>query len=163
MNQKTHKITVGVLVLGCSVAVAEPAQIIVFERDLETSGEEISANFGVNRELGRAWIDVQIESMTPADDEPLRLVISRPIEGLSYDSDRKQVLYRVGGETIVCAEDASILWRTYLKSTGRCQLRTVSERRKADDGFMIRDRIMARVVFETQTPMAVEHAAALKK
>jgi len=156
-------ITIGVLALGCSVAVAEPAQIIVFEPDLELRGEEISANFSVNRELGRAWIDVQIESMTPIDDEPLRRVISRPIDGLSYDSARKQVLYRVGGETIVCAEDATILWRTYLKSTGQCPLRTVSERRKVDDGFSIRDRIMAKVVFEAQPTMASEHAAAMRK
>ncbi len=78
-------------------------------------------------------------------------MISKKVDGLYYDPARKQVLYRTATETIVCAEDASFLWRTYLKSTGQCVLMPRSEQRKMDDGFRIREQTVAKVVLETQS------------
>src|SRR5262249_8383348 len=78
-------------------------------------------------------------------------VIPKAIEGLHYDQARKQVLYRTGTEDIVCAEDATFLWSTYLKPTGRCLLTSLSEQRKMDDGFRIREQTVAEVVFQPQT------------
>ena len=137
------------------VGVADAAQVNVFEAPLNNWSQQVSANFAVNRELGRAWIDVQLQTSTPGDEGPSEPeVISKAVEGLYYDSARKQILYRNAGETIVCAQDATFLWRTYLKSTGECLLTPRTEHRKMDDGFKISDRTVAKVIFEAQTSSA---------
>src|SRR5215471_3752310 len=139
---------VGALVgIAGFIGVANAEQVIVYEA-VGGSSQLVSASFAVNRELGRAWVDVQIQStdfyvegLPPVD------VIMRRVDGLYYDSARKQVLYQTGAETIVCAEDATFLWSTHLKTTGRCQLTSSTERRKIDDGFDVREQTVARVVF----------------
>ena len=144
--------------------VANAAQVIVFEAPQDIWRQEVSAEFAANRELGRAWVDVQLESTNSGGEEsPEREVISRAVEGLYYDPARKQVLYRTATEAIVCAEDASFFWTTYLKSTGRCLLTPLSEQRKEDDGFKIRERTVTKVVFEAQTSSTAQRAAASKK
>jgi len=138
---------------------ADATQIIVFEAPFDNWNQGISAGFAANRELGRAWIDVQVETKSFGEDPLPREVISKAVEGLYYDKDRKQVLYRTATETIVCAEDATFLWRTYLKSTGQCLLTPGTEQRKIDDGFNIRERTFAKVVFDTQTSTSSQQAA----
>ena|SRR5262245_571386 len=150
---------VGALVgIAGFIGVANAEQVIVYEA-VGGSSQLVSASFAVNRELGRAWVDVQIQStdfyvegLPPVD------VIMRRVDGLYYDSARKQVLYQTGAETIVCAEDATFLWSTHLKTTGRCQLTSSTERRKIDDGFDVREQTVARVVFDVQATGA-QHAA----
>jgi hypothetical protein len=146
------------LVVSC-VGVADAAPVIVFEAPQDNWNQKVSADFAVNRELGRAWVDVQVET-NPIGDEPIdREVISKAVEGLYYDSARKQVLYRAASGTIVCAEDATFFWRAYLKSTGQCLLTPGTEQRKVDDGFRIRERTMAKVVFEAQSLTTSQHAS----
>jgi hypothetical protein len=111
--------------------------------------EEVSADFAVNRELGRAWIDVQLEHPAAGEGLPERDVISKSVEGLYYDAARKQVLYRTVSGPLVCAEDAKFLWTSYLKSTGQCRLTATSETRKEDDGFNMRDRTIGKVTLES--------------
>jgi hypothetical protein len=160
MKLPRNKLTMCTLVVASFVRVADAAQITVFEGPLENRNQEVSADFAVNRELGRAWIDVYVESPTVGEEPPQREVISKLVEGLHYDAARKQVLYRTATETIVCAEDATFLWSTKLKSTGECRLTPVSEQRKVDDGFKIGERTVAKVVFEAQTPIASRRPAA---
>src|SRR5262249_36745098 len=76
--------------------------------------------------------------------------------GLYYDSARKQVLYRTASEPIVCAEDATFLWTTHLKSTGQCLLKPRTEQRKVDDGFNVREQAVAQVFLEVQHASASE-------
>jgi hypothetical protein len=133
-----------------SAGVANAKQLIVFEAPVDGWRKEVSADFAVNRELGRAWIDVQLESTDPGEESPSQQVISKTVEGVYYDPARKQVLYRTATESIVCAEDATFLWRTYLKPTGRCQLTPLYERRNVDDGFRIRGQTLAKVAFEAK-------------
>jgi hypothetical protein len=148
MNSLRNKLSMCALVVVSSIGVADAASVTVFEAPLDTSNQKILAGFAVNRELGRAWIDVQVEWPSPGEAAPYGEVISKKVEGLYYDSARKQVLYRTATGPIVCAEDATILWSTYLKSTGQCQLTPVSEQRKVDDGFEIRERTVAKVLFD---------------
>jgi hypothetical protein len=100
MKSLRNELAMGALVVVSFVGVADAAQIIVFEAPLNNWNQQVSADFAANRELGRAWIDVQVI------------------------------------ETIVCAEDASFLWRTYLKSTGRCLLVPGFEQREMDDSAL---------------------------
>jgi hypothetical protein len=161
MKSFKNSVTIGALVIGSFVGVANAAQLTVFEQPLNNWNEEVSADFAANRELGRAWIEVGLTTPSLGEEGPTREVISKAVEGLYYDSARKQVLYRSGAETIVCAEDASFLWSTYLKSTGQCLLIPRTEQRKLDDGFNTRERSVAKVVFEPLTSPASQHAAAM--
>ncbi len=142
------------------IGVANAEQVIVYEA-VGGSSQLVSVSFAVNRELGRAWVDVQVQSggssSEPAFDPP----IEKQVDGLYYDSARKQVLYRTATGPIVCAEDATALWATYLKSTGNCRLIPITEQRKIDDGFDVREQTVARVVFDVQATGA-QHAATLR-
>jgi hypothetical protein len=142
------------------VGVADAAQVIVFEAPIDNWNQRISAGFAANRELGRAWVDIAVETSPGGEEPPQSQVISKAVEGLYYDSARKQVLYRAAGETVVCAEDFTFLWSTSLRSTGQCLLIPRTEQRKTDDGFNIREQTVAKVVFEAQAPAASAHAAA---
>jgi hypothetical protein len=155
MKSFRNKLTMCALLVVSCVGVADAAQVTVFEAPLDSLTEGVSAQFAANRELGRAWIDVSLVSRPMGSEEvPAGGAISEALDGLYYDSGRKQVVYRTATGTIVCAEDASFLWSTYLKSTGQCQLTPTYEQQKVDDGFGIRERTMAKVVFKAQTSSA---------
>ena len=148
MKLLRNKLAVSTFVIASFAGAANAAQIVVFERPLEPWDQGISAGFAVNRELGRAWIDVQLDPTNIGEEPPAPVVISKRIEGLYYDSARKQVLYRTATGPVVCAEDAKFLWSTYLKSTGQCSLTSASERRKVDDGFNVSEQTVGKVVLE---------------
>jgi len=161
MKSSQSKLVAVLVAVGAFIGVANAEQVIVYEAPLDDSIRVTSAGFAVNRKLGRAWVEVGVQSRAsgsePAFDPPIR----RRIDGLYYDSARKQVLYRTAGtEPIICAEDATTLWETYLKSTGNCRLTPSTEHHQVDDGFDIHEETFAKVVFDAQTSSAPQHAAA---
>ncbi len=127
---------------GAAGAVSET----VLERPL--NHETLTAHFDVNRELGRAWVDVMIEPSDYPSREPI--VVRRMIDGLSYDGTRKAVIYQKGKQNIVCAKDSSFLGMTSLNITGQCMLLTSSGTRRVDDGFTAKDEEVGKVVFEVR-------------
>lgn len=145
-----NKLTMCAFVIGSVGGVADAAQITVFETSPNDEAGDFGADFGVNRELGRAWIDVVFTINSPGSEPSAQGVSPKAMEGLYYDRALKQVLYRSGKEQIVCAEDATFLWATHLKTTGLCQLSLLSEKRKTDDGFNIREQIVTKVLFDAQ-------------
>ena len=151
-----NKFTMGAWVFVSIVGVADAAQIVVFEEPINDWNQTVSAEFAVNRKLGRAWIDVKVTMERYTEEPPTEEMFMKMVEGLYYDSARKQVLYRTASEPIVCAEDATYLWTTYLKSTGQCLLKPRTEQRKVDDGFNLRDQAVAQVLFEVQHATASE-------
>ncbi len=110
----------GALCLPAAQAAKGPISKTIFERELQD--EELSAHFDVNRDLGRAWIDVQLTRYSEGDEAPYPTVFNEEVDGLSYDQASKQVIYRNGKTRVVCAEDSSFLWTTSLKETGQCRL-----------------------------------------
>jgi hypothetical protein len=93
----------------------------------------VSAYFGVNRNLGRAWVEV---ASTPWIDNPQREVVARKmIKGLYYDPDRKAIIYQRKGQETVCATDWNSLLTTALKTTGNCDLKVSMKQRNVDDGY----------------------------
>jgi hypothetical protein len=162
MKSFRNRVTTAALVMFSFVGVANATQVIVFEQPLNPN-EEVSADFAANRELGRAWVEVALRARSLGEEGPTQEIVSKAVDGLYYDSARKQVLYRTGTETIVCAEDATFLWNTYLKSTGQCLLTPRTEQRELDDGFNTSQRSVAKVVFEPLTSPATQHAAATKR
>ncbi len=127
------------------LAAAATASQTVFEKPLHN--ESLAAHFDINRQLGRAWIDVELISNTPSE-IPDSHVVPEALSGLYYDPVRRQVIYQTGTSGIVCAEDSSFLGTTSLKETGQCQLRVSDETRRVDDGFNGREETVGSVVFE---------------
>jgi hypothetical protein len=161
MKSLKHAVTIIALIAGSFRGAANAAQVIVFEQPLNTWNQEVFAEFAVNRELSRAWIDVQIQDTDYLGEGlPSTEVIMRMLDGLYYDSARKQLLYRTGTESVVCAEDANFLWTTYLKSTGNCLLTSSTEQRKIDDGFNVHEQTVAKVTFDARASSAGRQATA---
>ena len=152
---------VGVFLLGAAdvtfIGVANAEQVIVYEAQLDDSTQTISADFAVNRKLGRAWVDVQVQSIQIGSEPTFDPPIPRQVYGLYYDAARKQLLYRTATGPIVCAED---LGGTHLKSTGNCRLTPSSGQRMVDDGFYVHEQRVAEVVFDAQAGGAPQQAAA---
>ena len=160
MKSFRNKLAMVGLVVGSFLGAANAAPIIVFEAPLDNWHQEVSADFGVNRELGRAWIDVKLTTDSFSEAPPTEEVIMKMVEGLYYDSAHKQVLYRTASGPIVCTEDTTFLWSTQLKSTGQCLLNERTEQRKVDNGFETREQSLAQVVFDAQTPTGSQYAPA---
>src|SRR5262249_57468322 len=130
---------VGALVgVAGGIGVANAEEVIVYEA-VGGSSQLVSASFAVKRELGRAWVDVQVQSSASSGEPVLYPPIEKHVDGLYYDSARKQVLYRTASEPIVCAEDATALWSSYLKSTGNCRLIPITEHREIAHVFNVTD------------------------
>jgi hypothetical protein len=70
MKSLRSKLTICALVVGSFGGIADAEQLIVFEAPLDNRRKEVSADFAVNRELGRAWINVQVESPNQGEEPP---------------------------------------------------------------------------------------------
>jgi hypothetical protein len=144
----------GALLVGF-VGVANADQVIVYEGPLDWD-QQISASFAVNRQLGRAWVDVDVRPRVSGSEALFASPIQSQVDGLYYDSARKQVLYRAATGPIVCAEDGT---GTSLKSTGDCRLILSTERRRVDDGFDVHEQTVAKVVLDAQSATALQASA----
>jgi len=152
MKSFITELAAGTLVTLSLAGVANAAQVIVFDKPFDGPSRQVGADFDVNRDLGRAWVDVVIRGDdTVADEPPQPDVVMVQVEGLYYDRTLKQVLYRTGSDTVVCAEDVSFLWFTRLKNTGNCQLTASTDQRKSDDGFNVSDQAVAKVSLDVQS------------
>ena len=110
------------------------ASIPVYE---STGYDRLTADFGINEEMGRAWVEVAIHSNYSSDDS-----------GPSYDRVKVPGLSIVGGSVVLnnegqqveCAKIRSVgIFRTRVaKATGNCKFTTKVETRIADDGFETR-------------------------
>ena len=143
---------VGALVVGFA-GVASAEQVVVYEAPVG-SYQQIAASFEVNSELGRAWVDVAVQPIASGSEPVFAPPIERQVDGLYYDSARKQVLYRTASGPIVCAEDATSLGGNYLKGTGNCRLILSTEQRPVDDGYAVHEETIAKVVLDAQTATA---------
>ena len=138
------------------VGAAHADQVIVYEAPLG-SDEPISASFGVNPDLGRAWVDVVVRPGYSGSEPVFALPLQSRVDGLYYDSARKQVLYRTATGPIVCAEDVG---QSSLNATGDCKLVLSTEQRSVDDGFDVREQTVAKLILDAQTATARAQAQA---
>jgi hypothetical protein len=107
--------------------------------------EYVAANFGVDRSLGRAWIEVGAEPWL--DQRQWAIIARKSLKGLYYDADRKAVIYQNGANETICAEDWKFLLSTSLKSTGNCDIQVSSATRNVDDGFTVNKEPVTTVSF----------------
>jgi hypothetical protein len=154
MNAIKNKLGAAILFLGLAVGLPAAAasdssrtdtdvKKKVYEKIMED--EYVSAYFGVDRSLGRAWIEV---AAAPWVYDPSRDVIAREsLKGLYYDADRQAIVYQNGANETICTEDWKFLLSTSLKSTGNCDLLVNSGTRNVDDGFNVAKDPVTTVTF----------------
>ena len=148
------------LALGALYAPATLAQggaknEVVFSRVIGVH-ERLRAEFQVDRELGRAWVGVELRWLTPdgwpwggqTQDFP------SAVDGLFYDKSTKQLVYQSEKIRAVCAEDFTLLWHTALKETGQCPLEVNVQTRTVYDGSNRRDETVGEVVLQVLTSSA---------
>jgi hypothetical protein len=132
------RLLLAVLAWALPVAAADPrsgTEYVVKKKIYQqpSSDAYVSAHFGVDRNLGRAWIEV---AASPSVDDQQRDIIARKnVKWLYYDPERKAVVYQHGATETICANDRSLLGGSSLKSTENCELMVSSAKRKVDDGF----------------------------
>lgn len=145
---KTGNILTGML-LFTSVVVAGPAalaktQIPVCQTPSPIYGpvENVTSQFMGdvgNASSGRAWVEITVEGPQVSDNGgSSRGFIRQKIEGLSLDSQTRDILYKAAGSSaVVCAQFHKGGWfsaDTFV-ATGRCQLTARAQPGIVDDGF----------------------------
>jgi len=114
---------------------------------------EITPRFEINADLGRAWLEVEVDScgMDPdCDSDEVRV----KVEGLKFNTELKQIELTQNGETFVCADvrtrGRGIFRSTRLRETGNCTFNKVIEIKNVDDGFYIKRRKYQTIFLETK-------------
>ncbi len=110
-----------------------------------SSDAYVTAHFGVNRTLGRAWVEVA--ASPSVDDQQTDIVARKSLKWLYYDRERKAVVYRHGATETICAEDRSMPGGTSLRSSENCEILVSSAKRKVDGGFTVERVPMTTVTF----------------
>lgn len=134
------------LALTSLVASADVIKLTEFKnnRDLEL----YRTTYRVNKELGRAWIEVTISDYK--HDELHYSDVRVKIPGLSYSAELNGVVYNMNGEEVVCGTFYNARWTIDMgmsfKATGRCNISTSNYVKKVDDGFNIKNVKMTEVI-----------------
>lgn len=104
--------------------------------------DDIQPEFMINKDLGRAWVNVVTVQEWDEDDDYNDNFIK--VEGLTYNQETKEVVYSEGTKSVVCAayqtRGRGIFRRTVLKNTSDCQFVISKETRSVDDGFYVRTK-----------------------
>src|SRR5260370_20935227 len=98
--------------------LARATPIVVWEAPVAASGS-VATKVELDRKLGRAWGDIELKD-SRFDESSAVSTVMKKVDGLYYDSESKQVLYRLGDRPIVCAEDSTFLFIAVMKTTGKC-------------------------------------------
>ena len=110
------------------------ASIPVYET---SAGNTVAGSYGINEEMGRAWVEVAVSSNSASDDSgPAYDRVKVP--GLSLVGGA--VVLEVEGQQVECAKVRPVgIFRTRVeKPTGNCKFTTKVETRISDNGFETR-------------------------
>ncbi len=143
---------VGKKIVLCLVGVISASGLARAEAILVLEGpvdefQKLNAKFNFDSKLGRAWVDVE---QVDSEFQPNRNTVAKTVDGLSYDSKAKEVVYQRGGSRIVCAQGKSFLGESTARATGNCPLVVSYEQRTVDDGVRPRTQTFAKVTLNPE-------------
>jgi hypothetical protein len=144
----SRKLITSVLMLAAVPAVVHASPLLVLEKQQESDSSSINAKFEVNRELGRAWVEIQISYPGQSGDDSIVEVIRKPVEGLSFDNATNRVVYTRGDRSVVCANEKALLFHKDYAPTAECPIVISFENRMLDDGFNVSNQVVSKVVFD---------------
>jgi hypothetical protein len=129
-------LALAVVAFAASPVIAAPPKVreTVFERPIYN--RDLTASFEVDRQHGQGWIEVELTPHIYFEfTDSIPEVVRRKLDGLYYDPARRELIYRNGTGSVVCAEDSHFLGTPTLKETGQCKLTVSTEERTADNGL----------------------------
>lgn len=117
----------------------------------ELHAEENDFKYGVNTELGRAWV---VAHETEEWSEPVSYDTNIKVNGLSYNAETGAIEFKSGSEVVECAfvvqRGRGIFKSTRINETGRCSFEVVITRKSVDDGFNVRNVKFSEVYFTAE-------------
>lgn len=121
-----------VLVSGFSQA----AEIKVYEAATTPWTKFIKGNFAVNKQMGRAWVEVELSERGrgPRDSRDIPSYARAKVEGLYFDAETSKIMLEHEGQLIECGYRTGRGIFKRIKETG-CKFEARRERRLFDDGF----------------------------
>lgn len=124
------------LSLSAKTAVAEESKPI-FKAPISAAEASKSKRFGINPELGRAWVEIDVYPDFSETSDTYRV----PVPGLRYDKDSRQVVYGADGKQVVCAnvrDTGAWIFKSHrVEPTGDCELTRRYVNVPIDDGFAV--------------------------
>lgn len=108
----------------------------------------VQGSYGINEEMGRAWVELAIDTSTDVDSSPDYVKVKVP--GMSIVGG--SVVLNVEGQQVECAKirPVGIFRFRMAKATGNCQFKWKLEKRVVDDGFYVRTVKYVVVSLETK-------------
>jgi hypothetical protein len=132
------------LVVLLTATVSEAASIKIYED--KPDGDHISASFAVNKDLGRAWVEVR--EVTYGDENSHDITTKVKVPGLSYDPELSAIVFEDEGRVVECANvvtsGRSIFRMTKIKNTN-CSFSVEKLMMDIDDGFYIKRQLRVQV------------------
>ena len=133
-------------VLALTTLNAVAASIPVFEGSRYSV---LEGSFGINEEMGRAWVEVAESSGMSSDDSgPAYSRVK--LDGLSIVAG--SVVLAVDGQQVECAKikPVGIFRYRVARATGNCKFTTKLETRVTDDGFEVRKNTVKVLLLNTK-------------
>lgn len=135
-----NRITAATLTLGLCMAsgtVAAADSTAIFKAPIGAHEASKSKTFGIDADLGRAWVEINVYHGRSEDSDTYRVAVP----GLRYDSGSGNVVYEAGAKQVVCANtQQSGFWvfkRQRVVATGDCELTRKYVNAPIDDGFSV--------------------------
>lgn len=118
---------------------ANAEEIKIFE-SVNYRYQDARTNFEINKDLGRAWVNLGLEDRSFDEISYDRHRIQ--VEGLSFDRETNMVLLERDGQIIECGKLQKLRWTPFkimeVKPTGRCKFVVKHVKLSVDDGFEIK-------------------------
>lgn len=127
-----------IAILLLTTGLNASAEMIRLYSTWDTWGE-LTPSFEINAELGRAWVNIEIDS-SPNDPDSSPWDERIKVDGLFYDQTTKEIVYSdEKGDEFVCAKTRTrgrgIFKNTRIVKTNTCTFKITKEVRSIDDGF----------------------------
>ena len=134
------KLLIALCILGTTAIQAGEIKIKSISQYELWGSATASSAFGINPEMGRAWIEVTTTSNDP--DGGLSDVERIKIEGLKFDKQTNAITIDYEGKITTCAElkvvGRSIFRRKEMKMTSNCKFEGRWRKFTYDNGFEIK-------------------------
>jgi hypothetical protein len=144
----SRRLITSVLMLAAVPGIVHASPLLVLEKQQGSETSSIDAKFEVNRELGRAWIEIQIIDSGISEAASIVELIRKPVEGLTFDNTTKTVVYTRGEHSVVCANEKALLFSKSYAPTAECPIVISFENQMLDDGFNVSNEVVWKVVFD---------------
>ena len=129
---------------------AQAADVVVLETPDFFIHGEAKAHFEVNKELGRAWVVMDITEFRrgPRNEQRTRSIREK-VPGLSYDANTRTIVYDKDGALHECAKVTTrgrSIFRYDKITPLNCSLKVKKAKKAYDDGFRVRHQTVMQAV-----------------